>query len=177
MISALYMVGIMQHNRQFPPFLPPFFAFIDLPSIVFLVVLVVLALRDVRTPAAHKRFTSATVLLGLPAALTRLYSLVLFPHLNPFIAFQGSLLTVEGILLALIVTDWRVGERQLAYRGATVDRADFIECRLARRDGMVRIASDVFLTPATKPQRASCVASGADCIMRELESANVPMRS
>ena len=76
--------------------------------------LVVLALRNVRVPAAHKRFMSATVLLGLPAALTRLY-LTVFPNVHPMLAFYGSLVTVEVILLVLIITDRRAGERRLAY--------------------------------------------------------------
>ena len=113
-ISALYVVGVMQRNPAIPPFLHPFFAFIDLPSIAFLVVLVVLALRNVRVPAAHKRFMSATVMLGLPAALTRLY-LTVFPNVHPMLAFHGSLVTVEVILLVLIITDRRAGERRLAY--------------------------------------------------------------
>jgi hypothetical protein len=39
-----------------PPFLPPLLAFIDIPSIAFLLLLMGLALRNVRRPAIHKRF-------------------------------------------------------------------------------------------------------------------------
>lgn len=114
-VSALYMVGVMQHNPIFPPEVRVFFACIDLPSIVFFVTLFVLALRNILTPAAHWRFMSATVLLGLPAALTRAYiQLPVFrdPGPGPFFA---SLFTVELVLVALIVADWRARQRRLAY--------------------------------------------------------------
>ena len=113
--SALYMVQAMQHNPAMPPFLPPLLAVIDLPSIVFLIVLVTLALLNVRRPAAHKRFMVATVLLAFPPALTRLYARVLAPHVDFMQALHGSFFTVELILLALIVGDYRTGQRQLAY--------------------------------------------------------------
>ena len=114
-VSALQMVAVMFANPQMPPFLPPLLAFIDLPSVAFLVVLVTLALRNTRTPAAHKRFMSATVLLGLPPALTRLYARVLAPRVDFMMALHGSFLTVELILVALIISDRRAGERRLAY--------------------------------------------------------------
>ncbi|MDP1892195.1 MAG: hypothetical protein Q8K55_14995 [Gemmatimonadaceae bacterium] len=113
--SALKMVAVMFANPEMPPFLPPLLAFIDLPSVAFLVVLVTLALRNVRTPAAHKRFMSATVLLGFPPALTRLYARVGAPHVDFMAALHGSFVTVEVILVALIASDRRAGERRLAY--------------------------------------------------------------
>ncbi len=113
--SALYMVQVMQTNAQMPPFLPPLLAFIDIPSIAFLILLVTLALLHVRRPAAHKRFMAATVLLAFPPALTRLYARVLAPHLDFMQALHGSFITVELILIALIASDWRAGQRQLAY--------------------------------------------------------------
>jgi uncharacterized membrane protein YozB (DUF420 family) len=113
--SAFYMVAVMFANPEIPPFLPPLLAFIDLPSVLFLVVLVALALRNVRTPAAHKRFMAATVLLGLPPALTRLYARVLAPQIDFMTALHGSFVTVELILVALIVADRRASERRLAY--------------------------------------------------------------
>lgn len=114
-VSALYMVGVMMHNPNMPPFLPPLLAFIDIPSIAFLLLLVGLALRNVRTPAAHKRFMSATVLLGFPPALTRLYATVFAPQIDFWTALHGSMVTVEVILVALIIADRSMGERQLAY--------------------------------------------------------------
>jgi hypothetical protein len=114
-LSALHMVALMFSNPQMPPFLPPLLAFIDLPSVVFLGVLVTLALRHVRTPAAHKRFMAATVLLAFPPALTRLYARVLAPHVDFMAALHGSFVTVEVILVALIASDRRAGERHLAY--------------------------------------------------------------
>jgi len=114
-MTALYMVQVMHTNPQMPPFLPPLLAFIDLPSIVFMAVLVTLALRNVRRPAAHKRFMAATVLLAFPPALTRLYARVLAPHVDFMQALHGSFLTVEVILIALIIGDWRSGQRHLAY--------------------------------------------------------------
>lgn len=113
--SALKMVAVMFANPDMPPFLPPLLAFIDLPSVAFLLVLVALALRNVRTPAAHKRFMSATVLLGFPPALTRLYARVGAPHVDFMAALHGSLVTVEVILVALIASDRRAGESRLAY--------------------------------------------------------------
>jgi hypothetical protein len=114
-VSALQMVAVMFSNAGMPPFLPPLLAFIDLPSVVFLVVLVMLALWNIRAPAAHKRFMAATVLLGLPPALTRLYARVGDPHIGFMVALHGSFVTVEVILVALIVADRRAGERHLAY--------------------------------------------------------------
>lgn len=113
--SALHMVAVLFSNPDMPPFLPPLLAFIDLPSVVFLVVLVALALNNVRTPAAHKRFMSATVLLGFPPALTRLYARVFASSIDFMQALHASIFTVEAILVALIIADWRAGERRLAY--------------------------------------------------------------
>lgn len=89
--------------------------FADLPLIALFIVLVALGLRNTHTPAAHIRFMSATVLLSFPAAFTRLYARVLFPELYPPIALQASFVTAETVLIALIVADWRAGERRLAY--------------------------------------------------------------
>lgn len=113
--SALQMVAVMFANPDMPPFLPPLLAFIDLPSVAFMIALVALALANVRKPAAHKRFMAATVLLGMPPALTRLYARVLAPSVDFMQALHGSFLTVELVLIALIVSDWRAGERRLAY--------------------------------------------------------------
>jgi hypothetical protein len=114
-LSALQMVAVMFSNPQMPPFLPPLLAFLDLPSVVFMLVLVGLALKHRRTPAAHKRFMSATVLLGFPPALTRLYARVFAPQVDFMMALHGSLITVEVILVALIIADHRAGEKRLAY--------------------------------------------------------------
>lgn len=113
--SALHMVQVMQSNAAMPPFLPPLLAFIDLPSIAFLILLVSLALLNVRRPAAHKRYMVATVFLAFPPALTRLYARVLAPHVGFPEALNGSFLTVEVILIALIIGDYRAGQRHLAY--------------------------------------------------------------
>lgn len=113
--SALYMVGVLQHNRRVPAFMPPFLSFIDLCSIAFLLVLVTLALLNIRNPAAHKRFMAATALLGLPPALSRLYLRLAAGAVPPFITFHASLLTVELVLVALIIADRRAGQRHLAY--------------------------------------------------------------
>jgi len=113
--SALLMVKAMLVNPQMPPFLPPLLSFIDLPSLVFLLVLVGMGLRNIRTPAAHKRFMAATILLSFPPALTRLYARVFAPHVDFMMALHGSFVTVEVILVALIASDWRAGERRAAY--------------------------------------------------------------
>ncbi len=114
-VSALHMVAVMFANPEMPPFLPPLLAFIDLPSVAFLVTLVMLALWNIRTPAAHKRFMSSTVLLAFPPALTRLYARLGAPHVDFMTALHGSFVTVEVILVVLIVADRRAGERRLAY--------------------------------------------------------------
>ncbi|MBX3131894.1 MAG: hypothetical protein KF689_00735 [Gemmatimonadaceae bacterium] len=111
-VSALQMVAMMFANPNIPPFLPPLLAFIDLPMLAFLVLLVVLALRNIRRPAAHKRLMAATVLLGFPPALTRLYASL---GADFMVALHGSFVTAEVILVALIIADRRAGERRLAY--------------------------------------------------------------
>ncbi len=113
-VSALQMVHVMFLNPDMPPFLAPLLALIDLPSLALLLVLVALALRNVRRREAHKRFMASTVLLGLPPALTRLHQRVL-PEAGFMIALHASLFTVEAILAILIVSDWRAGQRRLAY--------------------------------------------------------------
>lgn len=114
-VSALYMIAAMAVNPGMPPFLPPLLAYIDFPSLAFLLVLVGLALRNIRTPEAHKRFMSATVLLAFPPALTRLYArlgegVISFPQ-----ALHLSFATVYLVLLALMLHDRRVGQKRLAY--------------------------------------------------------------
>lgn len=113
--SALYMVKAMFANPGMPPGLPALLAFIDLPSVAFLLLLVGLALRNVRRPEAHKRFMAATVLLGFPPALTRLYARVFAPQVDFFTALHLSFLTVEVILFVLIVADARMKQNRLAY--------------------------------------------------------------
>lgn len=111
-VSALHMVRVMFANGQMPPFLPPLLAFIDIPTVLFLVVLVTLGLRNVRTPEAHKRFMASTVLLAFPPALTRLYQQL---GIDFFPALHGSFITVELILIALLIADRRAGVRRAAY--------------------------------------------------------------
>jgi uncharacterized membrane protein YozB (DUF420 family) len=111
-VSALHMVRVMFANTQMPPILPPLLAFIDIPSVLFLVILVTLGLRNVRTPEAHKRFMASTVLLAFPPALTRLYQQL---GIDFFPALHGSFFTVEAILLVLILADRRAGVRRAAY--------------------------------------------------------------
>lgn len=113
--SALYMVGVMQRSATIPPQVAPFIAFLDLPSLVFLCALVALAMRSRRRPAAHMRYMSATVLLGLPAALTRLLTRVLPPEVHPLHGFHASLLIVEALIIAHIMLDRRAGAREFAW--------------------------------------------------------------
>lgn len=113
--TAIYMVRVMQTSPGYPPGLPAFLAFIDIPSLTFLVVLVALALRNVRTPAAHKRYMSATVLLAFPPALGRLFARLWGARIGFIGAVHLSFVVVELILIALIVADRRAGERRLAY--------------------------------------------------------------
>ena len=104
--SALAMVAVMQRNSQMPPFLPPLLAFVDIPTIAFLLLLVGLAVANVRRPAMHKRYMAATVLIALPPALTRLFQFFSFGFMA---SFHGSFLLVDAILVALIALDRRTG--------------------------------------------------------------------
>ena len=113
--SGLQMVRVMLDNTRMPPFLPPLLSWLDFCSLAFLLLLVGLGLANVRRPSAHVRFMSATVLLGLPPALTRLYARVLAPHVDFMTALHGSFVTVELVCVALIVADHRAGERRLAW--------------------------------------------------------------
>ncbi len=113
--SALFMVGLMLNNARMPPFLPPLLAWIDLCSLLFLLLLVGMGLANVRRPAAHVRWMTATALLGLPPALTRLYARVLAPHVDFMTALHGSFVTAELACVALLVADLRAGERRLAW--------------------------------------------------------------
>jgi hypothetical protein len=114
--SALHMVRVMVTVSNMPQWLSSMLAFIDIPSITFLVLLVVLGLLNVRNPPAHKRYMAATVLLAMPPALGRLYVRVFEPHLNFVMSVHLAFVTVHLVLVCLIVSDWRSGEsRQLAY--------------------------------------------------------------
>lgn len=112
-VAALRMVAVMQSNTSMPPFLPPLLAFIDLASIGFLLLLVGLALGNLRRPPVHKRYMAASVLLALPPALGRLYVRVLVPDFMT--ALHGAFFTVELILLALIASDLRSRQRYAPY--------------------------------------------------------------
>lgn len=115
-LSALHMVRVMVTVSKMPQWLSSMLAFIDIPSITFLFVLVVLALLNVRKPQAHKRFMAATVLLALPPALGRLYARVFEAQINFVQSVHLAFVTVHLILICLIVSDWRSGERRhLAY--------------------------------------------------------------
>jgi hypothetical protein len=114
--SALHMVRVMVTVSNMPQWLSSMLAFIDIPSITFLVLLVVLGLLNVRNPPAHKRYMAATVLLAMPPALGRLYVRVFEAHLNFVMSVHLAFVTVHLALVCLIVSDWRSGERrQLAY--------------------------------------------------------------
>lgn len=112
-VAALRMVAVMQSNTGMPPFLPPLLAFIDLASIGFLLLLVGLALGNLRRPAVHKRYMAASVLLALPPALTRLYLRLFLPDF--MVALHASFFTVELVLLALIASDLRSRQRYAPY--------------------------------------------------------------
>jgi hypothetical protein len=53
--------------------------------------------------------------LAFPPALTRLYARVFEPQVDFIMALHESFVTVEVILVALIASDWRAGERRTAY--------------------------------------------------------------
>lgn len=71
-----------------------------------------------RSPPDHDRDRTSlhlAVELAFPPALTRLYQILFAPGIEIFTALHASFVTVEVILLALIFTDVRMGERRLAY--------------------------------------------------------------
>ncbi|MCB9885040.1 MAG: hypothetical protein H6838_06080 [Planctomycetes bacterium] len=113
--SGLQMVQRMLVNTRMPPALPPLLSWIDVCSLTFLLLLVGLGLANVRRPAAHVRLMCATVLLGLPPALTRLYARLFAPQVDFMAALHGSFVTVELACAALIVADLRAGRRHLAW--------------------------------------------------------------
>lgn len=114
-VSGLHMIKVMFGNQQMPPFLPPLLAYIDFTALTFLLLLVGLGLASVRRPAAHVRFMTATVLLGMPPALTRLYARELAPTVDFPTALHMAFATVELACVVLIVADRRAGERRLAW--------------------------------------------------------------
>ena len=114
-VAALRMVAAMQSNPGMPPSLPPLLAFIDLPSLAFLLLLVGLALGNVRRPPVHKRYMAATVLLALPPALSRLYARLFEPAVDFMTSLHASFLTVDVILLALMFVDRQAGRRYAPY--------------------------------------------------------------
>ncbi len=114
MISNVSTMLAAAPNPLAPP--PPLIALLSFQSVLQLVVLFALGIRNRHTPAAHKRYMAATALVGLGPALGRLFHNLGVDNLG--LAFLGPLIvpsTVELILLVLIVVDRRNGERQWAY--------------------------------------------------------------
>lgn len=111
-ITALGNTRAMFAGSAIPPEGRPIIAFIDFQLVAQLWTFVGLGLLNRRTPAAHKRFMLATALPGLVPALARLYTRMDVLTLGPI---YTPLLTTNLILLALIVVDWRHGEKRAAY--------------------------------------------------------------
>lgn len=112
-VTALGNTSRMLFDSAIPEPGRPVIAFIDFQLIAQLWVLVVLGVRNRRTPPAHKRFMAATALIGLPPALARLFLNLGLRALGPI---HTPLLVCNLILALLIIVDWRRGERKrLAY--------------------------------------------------------------
>lgn len=114
-VSGLYMIKVMFANQLMPEFMLPLLAYINFTALFLLLLLVGLGLSSVRRPAAHVRFMTATVLLALPPALTRLYARELAPTIDFPTALHLGFITDEIVCLLLILADRRIGERHLAW--------------------------------------------------------------
>jgi hypothetical protein len=110
-ISALVVIPRLLGGEgpRLPAPLRPGVALGDYFLVVEMVVLVTLGLRNRHTPAAHQRYMVGTSLLGTGPALFRLFRNLGMPlRLVP----RVSGLVNPVILVVLIATDWRMGERK-----------------------------------------------------------------
>ena len=109
-VTALMNTRVMLRRGALPPIARPLIAYLDVTLVALFVALFLLGLRNRKTPAAHKRYMVSTALVGFPQAITRFVARQF--GLNPVLAINISLYVVELILIALIVVDWRMGERR-----------------------------------------------------------------
>ena len=109
-VSALMTTRGMLTTSGLPPFARPLIAYLDITLVTLFVVMFALGLKNRRTPAAHKRYMVSTALLGFPPAVTRFIGRSF--GVNPIVAINYSFIFVELILIALIIADWRMGERR-----------------------------------------------------------------
>jgi hypothetical protein len=110
-VSALMTTRVMLTTSALPPFIRPLITWLDVAATVLFVAMFLLGLRNRRTPAAHKRYMASTALPGFLPAITRFVARM-FPTMHPLAAINVSFYVVELVLVALIVNDWRSGERR-----------------------------------------------------------------
>jgi len=112
-VSALMATRVMLTSSALPPPIRPHIAYLDVTTTALLVVLFGLALRNRRTPPAHKRYMVSTVFIGFPPALTRFYVRTFGPAaMLPFGGIHLAFITAEIVLAVLMLVDWRMGERR-----------------------------------------------------------------
>jgi len=114
-VSALMTTQVMLTRSTLPPFARPLIAWLDITLTTLFVALFVLGLTRRGDRGAHRRYMVSTALLGFPPAITR-WVLRTFPELGFLPAIHVSFALLELVLLVLIWTDWRSGERRrIAY--------------------------------------------------------------
>lgn len=109
-VTALMNTRVMLLNSGIPPFARPLIAYLDFTLTALFIALFVLGLLNRKTPAAHKRYMAATVLVGFPPALTRFF--VRTFTVDPLMGIAWSFYVCEAVLIAAIIWDWRAGERR-----------------------------------------------------------------
>jgi len=109
-ISGLHMVQLMirKYEKAPEPLLMKF-AFLDLVGIALFVTFLVLAITSVRKRrvAAHLRFLACTILIGMEPAIERVFVFYVPGMLGFKDELYPALITMEVILIALLVADWR----------------------------------------------------------------------
>jgi len=109
-VSGLHMVQLMvrEYERAPEPLLMKF-AFLDLVGIALFVAFLVLAITSVRKRrvAAHVRFLACTILIGMEPAIERVFVFYVPGKLGFKDELYPALITMELILLALLIADWR----------------------------------------------------------------------
>ena len=109
-VTALMTTRIMLAKSALPPPVRPLIAYLDITITALFVTAFILGLLNRRVPAAHKRYMASTSLMGFLPSLTRYISGTF--AINPLVAIGYSFYIVDIILVALIVVDWRNGERR-----------------------------------------------------------------
>ena len=109
-ISGLFMVQLMIRKYDAKPdAILMKFAFLDLAGMALFVTFLVLAIRSIRRRRvdAHVRFMACTILIGMEPAIERVFVFYVPGMLSFNDELYPALITMEVILLALLIADWR----------------------------------------------------------------------